>query len=61
MLGELAPARQQGAMLTTRDRAKSTQAMVALDAVNARFGAECCGPASTGMVRAWAGRHATPD
>ncbi|HVE22496.1 MAG TPA: DUF4113 domain-containing protein [Acidocella sp.] len=35
--------------------------MVALDAVNARFGAECCGPASTGMVRAWAGRHATPD
>lgn len=32
--------------------------MAALDAVNARFGRGALRPASTGLIRAWAGRQA---
>ena len=58
MLGELAPARQQGGMFASRDAIKSARAMAALDAVNARFGRGTLRPAATGMLKAWAGRQA---
>ena len=58
MLGDLAPAQQQGGMFSTRDAVKSTRAMAALDAVNVRFGSGTLRPAATGMIKVWAGRQA---
>lgn len=58
MLGDLAPARQQAGLFSTRDIIKSARAMAALDSVNARFGSGTLRPAATGMVKAWAGRQA---
>jgi DNA polymerase V len=58
MLAELVPAQQQGEMFSTRDVAKSTRAMAALYAVNARFGRGTLRPAATGMFKSWAGRQA---
>lgn len=57
MLGDLAPARQQGGLFSTRDVIKSARAMAALDSVNARFGSGTLRPAATGMIKAWAGRQ----
>jgi DNA polymerase V len=58
MLGDLAPARQQAGLFSTRDIIKSARAMAALDSVNARFGSGTLRPAATGMTKAWAGRQA---
>ncbi|HTQ70059.1 MAG TPA: Y-family DNA polymerase [Acidocella sp.] len=58
MLGELIPARQQGAMFATRDVDKSARAMAALDAVNARFGRGTLRPLAMGFFQSWAGRQA---
>ena len=58
MLSELARARQQGGMFSTRDAVKSTRVMAALDAVNVRFGSGTLRPAATGRIKAWAGRQA---
>ncbi|MGO9818142.1 MAG: Y-family DNA polymerase [Acidocella sp.] len=58
MLNDLFPARQQTGMFATRDVGKSMRAMAALDAVNVRFGRGALRPASTGLIRAWAGRQA---
>lgn len=58
MLGKLTPARQQGEMFAARDVERSSRAMTALDAVNARFGNSMLRPASTGAVRSWGGQQA---
>lgn len=58
MLDDLAPARRQGGMFSTRDVVKSTKVMAALDAINGRYGQGMLRPASTGMIRTWAGRQA---
>lgn len=57
MLGDLAPARQQAGLFSTRDIIKSARAMTALDSVNARFGSGTLRPAATGMIKGWAGRQ----
>jgi DNA polymerase V len=51
MLGDLAPARQQAGLFSTRDIIKSARAMAALDSVNARFGSGTLRPAATGMIK----------
>ncbi|MDE2392070.1 MAG: DUF4113 domain-containing protein, partial [Rhodospirillales bacterium] len=58
MLGDLSPARQQGAMFSTRNPVKSARAMAALDTVNARFGRGTLRPAAMGFFHNWAGRQA---
>ena len=57
-MNDLAPARRQGGMFATRDITKSTKAMAALDAINGRYGQGMLRPASTGMIKTWAGRQA---
>lgn len=59
MLGDLSPARQQGAMFSTRNPVKSARAMAALDTVNARFGRGTLRPAAMGFFHSWAGRQAS--
>ena len=45
-------------LFPTRDPAKSTRLMAALDAVNARFGRGTLRPLSSGLARPWGRRHA---
>lgn len=56
VLNDLAPAGQQTSLFASA-RPQTSSAMLAMDAVNARFGREAVRPASTGLNRAWAPRQ----
>lgn len=62
LFSALTPAGQQSRLFARRDPARSVRAMVALDAVNARWGRGTLRPASIGAVRSWEARrqHLSP-